>query len=483
MPANARAATPAGLGMQLLAEELSGGVVLLLSRDGERHVVEESVPPTAAIGRPLRTPPGLIAETTVALDVRRQRVPLGWTELLGERPTHFAATPIDDSGLHLVVATRGETAPDVVVIERWARVIDRQFDRGQPTARRIEASRRIATLIDNLSLPLVFVDARSIEVLINGQARTLLDIRGGAHPELEVRASLMRMVAADGADQAAELARDPRARLTVRTTYVGRHFEVDSRWIEDEDLTGRLWLFRGVTDEHSVALFKDELVSTVSHELRTPLTSILGALTLLREGKVAPLDAASAGLVDVAWRNGQRLLRLVGDLLDLDKLGARKLELDRRPADLSRLLEKAVAQNRPLAMRQDVVLTTDIKPPAAMVSIDADRMLQVMGNLLSNAIKFSPAGGTVCVGLADCGTYLRISVADEGPGIGPEFRERLFTRFAQGRAAPRADVAGTGLGLAICKAIVEEHGGAIALDPARTGGATFYVDLPVPWVA
>ncbi len=466
--------------MQLLAGELPDSVTLLISHDGDRHIVEEAVPTLPVVGHSLRMPPGLIADRPVALDVAQQRVPLEWTEILGARPTRFAATPIDGRDLHLVVASLGE-GPTLDIVRRWAEVVDRQLSRGQPTARRIDASRRVATLIDNLPLPLVFVDARSIEVFINGQARTLLDIRGGAHPEFDVRAALMRMVAVDGEGQAAMLATDSRARLTFRIAHVGRHVEVDSRWIEDEELTGRLWLFRDVTDEHQLAQFKDELVSTVSPELRTPLTSIPGALTLLRDGKVGPLDAASAGLVDVAWRNGQRLLRLVGDLLDLDKLGARKLEIHRRPADLVALLREAVAQNRPLAERSGVRLTTAIAPAQAVVSIDEERMLQVMGNLLSNAIKFSSDGGEVCVRLTDGATYWRIAVSDDGPGVPADFRERLFTRFAQARTAPSSGGAGTGLGLAICKAIVEEHGGAIALDVARTDGATFFVDLPAAW--
>jgi signal transduction histidine kinase len=478
--ADAARGTPASLGMQLLAGGLPGSIALLVSRDGDRHIVEESVPASSVVGHSLRMPPGLIASEPVEIDAARHRVPLEWTELLGGRPAHFAAAPIDGRNLHLVVASLAK-GPNLRIVRRWAEVVDRQLLRGEPTARRIAASRRVATLIDNLPTPLVFVDARSIEVFINGQARTLLDIRGGAHPELDVRAALMRMVAIEGDGQAATLARDPHAPLLFRIAHVGRHIEVDSRWIEAAELTGRLWLFRDVTDEHQLAQFKDELVSTVSHELRTPLTSILGALTLLRDGKAGALDAASAGLVDVAWRNGQRLLRLVGDLLDLDKLGAHKLEIDRRPTRLAALVTEAIAQNRPLAERRAIRLSAEIQAEDAVASIDLERMLQVMGNLLSNAIKFSHDGGEVRVALMNRATYSRIAVSDDGPGVPAEFRDRLFTRFAQARTAVPTGQAGTGLGLAICKAIVEEHGGAIALDASRTEGATFFVDLPATW--
>lgn len=480
-----RRVTPASLGLQLLAGELRDSVVLLVSSDGERHIVEETVPPLPAVGHTIRMPPGLIADHPVAIAAARLRLSLEWTELLGGRPAHFAATPIDGRALHLVVASR-DRAPSRPVVARWAEIVDRQLEHGQPTARHIDASRRIAALIEHLPLPLVFVDARSVEVFINDRARTLLDIRG-PHPELDVRAALMRMVAARGDGQAARLAADPHTRLILALDHDGRHFEIDSRWVEDEELNGRLWLFRDVTDERQIAGFKDELVSTVSHELRTPLSSILGGLTLLRDGRAGALGPEAGALVDIALRNAQRLLRVVGDLLDLDKIAAGRLVLDRRPCDLIRLVEDAVAQHRVLAERQGVTLATTVGPRCAVAAVDPDRMLQVLGNLLANAIKFSPERGVVTVALADHGTFWRIRVSDEGPGVPPAFRPRLFTRFAQGHPAPRGGQAGTGLGLAICKAIVEEHGGAIALDTAaadgKATGAAFHVDLPATWSA
>jgi signal transduction histidine kinase len=142
---------------------------------------------------------------------------------------------------------------------------------------------------------------------------------------------------------------------------------------------------------------------------------------------------------------------------------------------------EAIAQNRPLAERRAIRLSAEIQAEDAVASIDLERMLQVMGNLLSNAIKFSHDGGEVRVALMNRATYSRIAVSDDGPGVPAEFRDRLFTRFAQARTAVPTGQAGTGLGLAICKAIVEEHGGAIALDASRTEGATFFVDLPATW--
>lgn len=144
-------------------------------------------------------------------------------------------------------------------------------------------------------------------------------------------------------------------------------------------------------------------------------------------------------------------------------------------------MTEAIAQNRPLAERRAIRLTAEIEAEDAVAAIDEDRMLQVMGNLLSNAVKFSRDHGEVRVRLIDGETFWRIAVSDDGPGVPVSFRERLFTRFAQARTSPDAGQAGTGLGLAICKAIVEEHGGAIALDASRTDGATFFVDLPATW--
>ncbi len=235
---------------------------------------------------------------------------------------------------------------------------------------------------------------------------------------------------------------------------------------------------RDVTQERQISRLKDELVSTVSHELRTPLTAISGALGLMAGGAAGDLPDRAKQLVAIGSKNAERLIHLVNDLLDMDKLQSGKLVFHFDERELGLLLTESVEQIEPYAERFGVKLALERPSEAVVAKVDSNRLCQVMTNLLSNACKFSPSGGTVRISLQRIGDSAQISVADEGPGISPEFRARLFKRFEQEEGAHQQGHAGTGLGLAISKAIVEAHGGSIALDPAAKKGATFRVELP-----
>ena len=235
---------------------------------------------------------------------------------------------------------------------------------------------------------------------------------------------------------------------------------------------------RDVTQERQISRLKDELVSTVSHELRTPLTAISGALGLMAGGAAGDLPDRAKQLVAIGSKNAERLIHLVNDLLDMDKLQSGKLVFHFDERELGLLLTESVEQIEPYAERFGVKLALERPSEAVVAKVDSNRLCQVMTNLLSNACKFSPSGGTVRILLQRVGDSAQISVADEGPGISPEFRARLFKRFEQEEGAHQQGHAGTGLGLAISKAIVEAHGGSIALDPAAEKGATFRVELP-----
>ena len=235
---------------------------------------------------------------------------------------------------------------------------------------------------------------------------------------------------------------------------------------------------RDVTQERQISRLKDELVSTVSHELRTPLTAISGALGLMAGGAAGDLPDRAKQLVAIGSKNAERLIHLVNDLLDMDKLQSGKLVFHFDERELGLLLTESVEQIEPYAERFGVKLALERPSEAVVAKVDSNRLCQVMTNLLSNACKFSPSGGTVRISLQRAGDSAQISVADEGPGISPEFRARLFKRFEQEEGAHQQGHAGTGLGLAISKAIVEAHGGSIALDPAAEKGATFRVELP-----
>ncbi len=224
---------------------------------------------------------------------------------------------------------------------------------------------------------------------------------------------------------------------------------------------------------------KSEFVSTVSHELRTPLTSIRGSLALIDGGVVGPIPDKAKNLVEIAIRNTERLIAIVNDVLDVQKIEAGAMEFKFEALGLVSLLATAVEANRAYAEGLGVRLAPVAAPPGQCLAVgDANRLLQVMGNLLSNAAKFSPAGETVEIALARRGRRWRIVVSDRGRGIPPGYRRRIFEKFVQVDSSDTRAVGGTGLGLSIVKAIVERHGGHIAFCARPERGTLFFFTLP-----
>ena len=224
---------------------------------------------------------------------------------------------------------------------------------------------------------------------------------------------------------------------------------------------------------------KSEFVSTISHELRTPLTSILGTLGLLRGGALGPLPDRGQHLVEVAMRNAEHLLRLINDLLDIDKLVAGQMQLSVRPENLDALLHAAMQENQGYAEQRQVRWRYLNPHPDARILADPTRFKQVMDNLLSNAVKFSPQGGEVGISVvADEQQDLWcISVTDQGEGIPPAFYHKVFDRFTQADGSSRRRSGGTGLGLAITRALVEQMGGQVGFVSSEQG-TRFFVNMP-----
>jgi signal transduction histidine kinase/PAS domain-containing protein/ActR/RegA family two-component response regulator len=232
-----------------------------------------------------------------------------------------------------------------------------------------------------------------------------------------------------------------------------------------------------VAEREEMARLKNEFVSTVSHELRTPLTSIAGALELIEAGVTGALPEKTHEMVRIAYQNSQRLIRLINDILDVEKIESGRMTFDIKREPLRPLIRRAMSETESFAAGFNVTLTL-VPGDEALAWVDPDRFLQVVTNLLSNAAKFSPSGGTVEVRLGRYGGRVRVSVADKGPGIPEEFRSHLFEKFAQADSSDRRAKGGTGLGLAIVKGIVEHLGGTIAVDSVLGVGTTFHIDLP-----
>lgn len=234
-----------------------------------------------------------------------------------------------------------------------------------------------------------------------------------------------------------------------------------------------------LTERRHVERMKDEFLATVSHELRTPLTSVLGALGLLASGAAGPLPKAALPLAEVAKRNGERLSHLIDDILDLTKLEGKQLLLQLRSLHLGPLMAEAIAANQGYAERAGVKLRLEPGTSDPLVRVDADRFLQIMANLLSNAIKHSRAGDAVRVSVDCQGTAARIRVRDQGPGIDPQFRARMFEKFSQADGSDRRAQGGTGLGLYITRMLADRMGARVSVESSPGEGATFVVEFPI----
>jgi len=235
---------------------------------------------------------------------------------------------------------------------------------------------------------------------------------------------------------------------------------------------------RDMSSQLEAERMKKEFTSTLSHELRTPLTSIIGSLQLVNSGAIGGVDAQVLELTEIAERNGQRLLDLINDLLDLEKIRAGKFDITVEVLSIDDVLREALVLNQGFTEHHKVRLNATASLPSARVHADRKRLLQVLTNLISNAAKFSPAGATVEVGLEETDERIRVSVHDRGPGIPEDFRAKIFTRFSQADATAAWQKGGTGLGLAICKHLVERMNGRIDFQDRAGGGSTFWIELP-----
>jgi PAS domain S-box-containing protein len=235
---------------------------------------------------------------------------------------------------------------------------------------------------------------------------------------------------------------------------------------------------RDVTAQLEAERMKKEFTSTLSHELRTPLTSIIGSLQLINSGVMGTVEKDVAELTVVAERNGQRLLDLINDILDVEKIESGKLTLAPEVMPVDELVRESMLLNRAFAERFKVRFESHGDVPDRMVRADRKRLLQVMANLLSNAAKFSPEGGVIEISTEDAGPNVRVAVHDRGSGIPEAFRSRIFGRFTQADSTATRQKGGTGLGLAICKRLIELMQGRIGFDDRPGGGTSFWFELP-----
>ncbi len=223
---------------------------------------------------------------------------------------------------------------------------------------------------------------------------------------------------------------------------------------------------------------RNEFISMVSHELRTPLTSIRGALGLINAGALGQLPERARAMVQIAHQNSERLVRIINDILDMEKINSGGLEMRIERVPVAEFLKQALAVNQAYGVKYQVRFVLEPPPMEAQVAADPDRLMQVMANLLSNAAKFSAPGSVVQVRASERDMLVRIEVEDHGTGIPEAFRARVFEKFAQADSSLPRHFEGSGLGLSITRRLLEAMNGAIGFNTAIDQGTTFYFELP-----
>jgi PAS domain S-box-containing protein len=376
------------------------------------------------------------------------------------------------------VVTRLEYAINTRVQERAIRSRQR-IERALTVERNF-----VSAVLDTMSAPVLVLDTAGRIVRFN---RACEELSGYTFAELAGRAFPTELFLPEERSQALELlhqarqgnSRRPRELQWLARDGSRRSIEWTTTTLTDGlgEITFIIMTGVDITERRRLDRMKDEFISTVSHELRTPLTSLRAALGLIGGGVLESKPEKEKQMMDVALGNCERLVRLVNDILDFERMGAGRLTMQFQEADAPALLERATGLLRPTADKREIVLRTDGLP--MRLWIDQDRILQTLSNLIGNAIKFSPPGSEVVLRARRLNaTEALLSVQDEGRGIPPEKLDLIFERFQQVDASDSRDMGGAGLGLAICRNIVRQHGGRIWAESVVGQGSTFYFTVP-----
>lgn len=254
---------------------------------------------------------------------------------------------------------------------------------------------------------------------------------------------------------------------------------------QQQKFVGHYCFIKDISDRCEVERLKAEFVSIVSHELRTPLTSIRGALGLLASGVLQSQPEKAQHMLEIAVKNTERLVRLINDMLDIERIESGQVQMVKQACDAASLINQSADVMGDMANKAGVEL--NVSSPSTQLWAEPDRIIQVITNLLSNAIKFSPQGSTVWLTTKTItapeaqytSPYLLFQIKDQGRGIPNDKIETIFERFQQVNASDSRKKGGAGLGLAICRSIVQDHGGCIWAESTLGQGSTFYFTLPM----
>lgn len=484
--ADSEAAIPAFLDRLLQVAGCHGGLVLELQADslgflsavrlaarGAWETAFDGLPPPILLKAldtlaPIRAADGVetpgLGHTAVLPVFDRDRA-IGLIALSGR------AMPFDDDLMDCLAA-----APTTLALLLSLKASRR---RTHQTARDLRTSRnQVQAIFDTISDGVVLVSASGMIVGVNAAAERLFGI---------ALTDALGRSATDFLpdDDLLSFAEPPlaAARREVFARHVGgRTFpaEVSVSRIAVEDDPLYVAIVQDISERKRVSRVQSELIATVGHDLRTPLTSILGALRLVNGGSLA--EDRARDMLGIAERNGRRLMRLITDLLDLERISAGMIAFAPVPTDLGAVLRQSVDNQRPLTEAKTLTVLWQLPDQPLWTHGDPDRLTQIATNIFANAVHFSPQGGTVTIRASLLDRTIRVAFVDQGPGIPADFLPVMFDRFQQVanriRRVRHAEATGSGLGLSIVRALVEMHGGKVGAESPPGAGATVYFDLP-----
>lgn len=346
----------------------------------------------------------------------------------------------------------------------------------------LSEKRQTESVIRSVAEGLVVVDAQGKVIMINPAAEKILGVSKKdkvSRPIVENlnKEQLVSLVKETPGVEGKEI------ELASSDDDTKRIIRASSAVIENEDgkTVGMVSVLSDITKQKELDRLKSEFLSSVSHELRTPLVSMEKSIGLLLSKSAGALSAEQEEFLSITERNLKRLTRLINDLLDLSKLEAAKVTLKRELVSLEGIIQEAVEGLSQWAKAKSLNIELNIQEGLPRVSLDPDRIVQVLVNLIGNAIKFTPAGGTITIDarLAEQNSAIIVSVQDSGIGIPQEQLTKVFDKFYQVGERIATDIHGTGIGLSIAKEIVELHDGRIWAESQQGSGAKFSFTLPL----